>query len=106
MAGPASGGIRIRNLYRIFGPSPQAYVEAVRGGLTKTELNTRHGHIPGLRDINLHIPPGTIQVIMGLFGSGKSTLIRHINRPVDPTVGEVPVGGFDVAKMSPAELPG
>jgi glycine betaine/proline transport system ATP-binding protein len=43
---------------------------------------------------------------MGLSGSGTSTLIRHINRPIDPTVGEVQDGAFDVVKMSPAELPG
>ncbi|EJZ18941.1 glycine betaine/L-proline ABC transporter ATP-binding protein, partial [Rhizobium sp. Pop5] len=98
------GGIKIRNLYKIFGPTPSAFVEAVQKGLTKTELNAKHGHVLGLRDINVEIPSGRIQVIMGLSGSGKSTLIRHINRLIDPTSGEVLVDGVDVVKMNEAEL--
>ena len=101
-----SGGIVVRNLYKIFGANPAAYVDAVRNGMTKTELNTRHGHVLGLRDINIDIKSGSIQVIMGLSGSGKSTLIRHINRLIDPTAGEVLVGGVDVVKMGRSELRG
>src|SRR5690625_2279395 len=76
----ASGGIEIRHLYKIFGPQPEAYVDAVRQGMSKGELNVEHGHVLGLKDINIHMAPGGIHVIMGLLGSGKSTLIRHINR--------------------------
>jgi glycine betaine/proline transport system ATP-binding protein len=97
-------GIEIRNLYKIFGARPRAFVEAVRQGMTKTELNRQHGHVLGLRDINLSIPAGTIQVIMGLSGSGKSTLIRHINRLIDPTAGEIEIEHRDVVSMSDAEL--
>ncbi|MBO1042267.1 quaternary amine ABC transporter ATP-binding protein [Brucella pituitosa] len=104
MAEPTFGGIQIRHLYKIFGPNPAAHVDAVRSGLSKTELNEKFGHILGLKDINIEIPPGRIQVIMGLSGSGKSTLIRHVNRLIDPTAGEVIVGGADVMKMNQAEL--
>ena len=97
-------GIRIRNLYKIFGAEGHVYVDQVRNGLSKTELNERHGHVLGLKDINIDIPEGRIQVIMGLSGSGKSTLIRHINRLIDPTAGEVLVNGADVVKMNPEEL--
>ncbi|QPB22773.1 glycine betaine/L-proline ABC transporter ATP-binding protein [Rhizobium sp. 007] len=97
-------GIKIRNLYKIFGPNGAAYVDAVRNGLSKAELNEKHGHVLGLKDINIEMPAGCIQVIMGLSGSGKSTLIRHINRLIDPTAGEVLVKGVDVVKMNPAEL--
>ncbi|PYE30945.1 glycine betaine/proline transport system ATP-binding protein [Rhizobium sp. PP-F2F-G38] len=100
----AFGGIAVRNLYKIFGPNAGAHVDAVRNGMTKTELNAVHGHVLGLRDINIEIASGSIQVIMGLSGSGKSTLIRHINRLIDPTAGEVLVDGVDVVKMDPAEL--
>ena len=96
--------IEIRGLYKIFGPEPQNWVDAVRGGMTKAELNDRHRHVLGLKDINITVEGGTIQVIMGLSGSGKSTLIRHINRLIDPTVGEVLVAGEDVVKMSPQQL--
>jgi len=104
MADQGFGGIKIRNLYKIFGPNPSAHVETVQKGMTKAELNRTHGHVLGLRDINIEIPSGCIQVIMGLSGSGKSTLIRHINRLIDPTAGEVLVDGIDVVKMNNAEL--
>jgi len=104
MAEHRFGGIKIRHLYKIFGPNPAAHVDAVQKGLSKTELNEKHGHVLGLRDINVEIPSGRIQVVMGLSGSGKSTLIRHINRLIDPTAGEVLVDGVDVVKMNETEL--
>jgi len=96
-------GIKLRHVYKIFGPDPKAYVERVQAGMTKTEL-LAHNHVLGLRDISLDIPGGAIQVVMGLSGSGKSTLIRHINRLIEPTAGEVLVDEVDVVKMTPTEL--
>jgi glycine betaine/proline transport system ATP-binding protein len=104
MADDHFGGIQIRNLYKIFGPNGQAYIEAVQKGLSKADLNREHGLVLGLRNINLEMPSGAIQVIMGLSGSGKSTLIRHINRLIDPTAGEVLVDGVDVVKMNENQL--
>ncbi|TSE25123.1 quaternary amine ABC transporter ATP-binding protein [Tepidimonas aquatica] len=108
-APPANAtGVRIRHLYKIFGPTPERYLDAVRQGISKQELRDQHGHVLGLRDINIDMAPGAIQVVMGLSGSGKSTLIRHINRLIDPTAGEVLVGPpgaeRDVVKMSQREL--
>ena len=97
-------GIEIRKLSKIFGADAAAMVPLVEEGITKAELNERHGHVLGLRDIDISMPAGRIQVIMGLSGSGKSTLIRHINRLIDPTVGEILVGGVDVVTMNPKEL--
>ena len=96
--------IDIRNLYKIFGANPAAFIDAVKGGMSKAELNEQHGHVLGLKDINVSMPAGGITVVMGLSGSGKSTLIRHINRLIDPTAGEVLVGGEDVVKMNPDQL--
>ncbi|WEX89636.1 glycine betaine/L-proline ABC transporter ATP-binding protein [Sinorhizobium garamanticum] len=104
MADQHFDGIKIRNLYKIFGSNAAAHVEAVRNGLSKAELNETFGHVLGLKDINIEMPSGCIQVIMGLSGSGKSTLIRHINRLIDPTAGEVLVNGVDVVKMNELEL--
>lgn len=104
MADQATGGIKIRHLYKIFGPKAESHIDAVKRGLSKAELNARFGHVLGLRDINIDVPSGSIQVIMGLSGSGKSTLIRHINRLIDPTAGEVLVDGVDVVKMGATRL--
>ena len=96
--------IKISNLYKVFGKNPKAAMEQVRQGASKQELLDNHGHVLGLRDINIDIPERQIQVIMGLSGSGKSTLIRHINRLIEPTEGQVLVDGADVLTMSPEDL--
>jgi len=101
-------GISIRHLYKIFGATPEKFMDPVREGMSKQELRDVHNHVLGLRDINIDMPAGGIQVVMGLSGSGKSTLIRHINRLIDPSAGEV-LAHFqgqvvDVAKMSSGEL--
>ena len=88
-------GIEIRNLYKIFGARGAEYVDAVNRGMTKQELNDKHRHVLGLRDINISIPAGSIQVIMGLSGSGKSTLARMICRLEQPDGGRLLVMGED-----------
>ncbi|MEE9376301.1 MAG: glycine betaine/L-proline ABC transporter ATP-binding protein [Rhizobiaceae bacterium] len=97
-------GIEVKNLYKIFGPHGERYIEAVEDGMSKEELNAKHGHVLGLKNINISMPSAKIQVIMGLSGSGKSTMIRHINRLIAPTAGEVIYQGEDVCKMSKADL--
>jgi len=100
----ASHGIEVKNLYKIFGPRGRDYIDAVKGGLSKQELNEKYGHVLGLQDINVSMPGGGITVVMGLSGSGKSTLIRHINRLIDPTAGEVLYDGVDVCRMNENDL--
>ncbi len=100
----ASQSIEIRSLYKIFGPKAADYVDPVKAGMSKADLNAKHGHVLGLRDINITMPGGQITVIMGLSGSGKSTLIRHVNRLIDPTAGEILYGGTDVCRLNEADL--
>ena len=40
----------------------------------------------------------------GAFGSGKSTLVRHLNRLIEPTSGEVLFDGRNILDLSPAAL--
>ncbi|UHS55945.1 quaternary amine ABC transporter ATP-binding protein [Agrobacterium vaccinii] len=96
--------IEIRRLYKIFGKHPERHLEAVKNGLSKTELNDKHNHVLGLNNINITMPGGKITVVMGLSGSGKSTLIRHINRLIEPSAGEVLYGGEDVCSMGTSAL--
>lgn len=96
--------VEIKNLYKIFGDNPAAMTEHVMAGMSKQDLLDKHGHVLGLKNINIDISAHHIQVIMGLSGSGKSTLIRHINRLIDPTSGEVLVDGEDVLAMNSLEL--
>ncbi|MBL8588903.1 MAG: phosphonate ABC transporter ATP-binding protein [Methylobacteriaceae bacterium] len=59
---------------------------------------------PVLKDISLDIDARGLTAIIGPSGTGKSTLIRCINRLVDPTAGEMLFEGRDLAKLAGAEL--
>ncbi|WP_343291435.1 glycine betaine/L-proline ABC transporter ATP-binding protein [Vibrio harveyi] len=96
--------IEISGLYKIFGPKPKTVIERVKQGQSKNQILADTGHTVGLKDINLQINKGEIFVIMGLSGSGKSTMIRHFNRLIDPTMGQILVEGVDVMQLSSKEL--
>ncbi|MEK4563256.1 energy-coupling factor transporter ATPase [Alkalihalobacillus sp. FSL R5-0424] len=49
-----------------------------------------------LNQINLKIPSGSFTVIVGPTGSGKSTLVQHVNGLLHPTVGKVQVGAYQL----------
>jgi phosphonate transport system ATP-binding protein len=56
--------------------------------------------LPVLGDISLAVAGAGITAIIGPSGTGKSTLIRCVNRLVDPTAGEVMFRGVDLARLS------
>jgi len=96
--------ISIRNLYKIFGDNPEAALQLVKDGMSKTELLENHNHVLGLSDINVDMLAGRTTVIMGLSGSGKSTLIRHLNRLIEPTAGEVWVDDENIMEYGESQL--
>jgi phosphonate transport system ATP-binding protein len=55
---------------------------------------------PVLRGISLDIEGADITAIIGPSGTGKSTLIRCINRLVEPTSGEIEFEGRDLVRLS------
>jgi phosphonate transport system ATP-binding protein len=59
---------------------------------------------PILKSINLTIDGRGITAIIGPSGTGKSTLVRCINRLVDPTHGEIHFQGKDIAQLRGSEL--
>jgi phosphonate transport system ATP-binding protein len=64
-------------------------------------------YVPGkpvLRDIDVEIAAHGITAIIGPSGTGKSTLIRCINRLVEPTSGEILFDGADLARLSGVAL--
>jgi len=103
---PQTGRVKvsIRNLYKVFGPEPEAALARHRAGMGKTELLKTTRHVLGLSDINVDIIEGRITVIMGLSGSGKSTLIRHLNRLIEPTAGEILLGGENILAWNDTRL--
>jgi phosphonate transport system ATP-binding protein len=59
---------------------------------------------PVLKDVSLEVAGRGMTAIIGPSGTGKSTLIRCINRLVDPTAGEIRFRGQDLARLKGREL--
>ena len=55
--------------------------------------------VPVLHDVSLTVAGRGMTAIIGPSGTGKSTLIRCINRLVDPTAGEILFMGRDLARV-------
>ena len=61
--------------------------------------------IPVLKDVNLHIRPGTTAALVGQTGAGKTSMVSLLMRFYDVTSGRLAVDGYDLATSSAAPLP-
>jgi len=96
--------IEIKNVYKIFGNTPNEVLPMVKEGANKEEVLEKTGHTVGLDNVTLSIEEGETFVCMGLSGSGKSTLIRHLNRLIDPTDGDIVIDGTNIMELNEQQL--
>ena len=57
-----------------------------------------------LRGLDLEVSPGEIVVILGVSGTGKSTLLNLLGGIDRPTAGQLRVDGYELGALSDAEL--
>ena len=100
--------ISCRNLWKVYGPTAQrsfiqkASTSELNKGLEK--LVSHEAHVGAVCNVSFDIHEGEIFVIMGLSGSGKSTIVRCLSRLVEPTAGKVLFDGKDLLKASGSEM--
>ncbi|WP_326821943.1 ABC transporter ATP-binding protein [Streptosporangium sp. NBC_01756] len=75
----------------------------------RIELRGLTKHYPGqaapaVDGVDLDIPAGELVVFVGPSGCGKTTTMKMINRLVEPTSGEIRIGGKDILSLHPDEL--
>ena len=97
--------IRLDGVWKIFGTRGDEAMQAIaQQGLTKAQALDEFGCVVGIADCSFEVPRGEIFCVMGLSGSGKSTMVRHINRLIEPTSGRIEVLGKDVLALGEGEL--
>ncbi len=96
--------IEVRNLFKVFGPDPDQAFPLIEKGLSKEEILERTGCVVAINDASFQVHRGEMFVVMGLSGSGKSTVIRCLNRLIEPTRGQVLIGGDDIMQMDAERL--
>lgn len=96
--------IKVEKLTKIFGRHPKRAVQLLKQNKTKDQILQETGMTVGVNQASFEVAAGEVFVIMGLSGSGKSTLVRLLNRLIEPTSGDVWVGGENVTKMDKEAL--
>lgn len=113
----AIGGIYEDNLYlsNLYEYLDHPSVPSVGGKTSgpRPEDGIRFDHVsfayrgastPALRDVTLHIPPGSKLALVGENGAGKTTLIKLLTRLYEPTEGTVSLDGLDLSAWDPLAL--
>jgi osmoprotectant transport system ATP-binding protein len=57
-----------------------------------------------VNDLSLHVPAGSICVLVGPSGCGKTTSLKMVNRLIEPTSGRILIDGVDIATREPTRL--
>lgn len=96
--------ITVKNLFKIFGKSPEKAFPLIEEGKSKDEILEDTGNTIGINDASFEVKEKEMFVIMGLSGSGKSTVLRCLNRLIEPTRGTVLIGDEDITKVSKERL--
>lgn len=96
--------VKVEHLTKIFGKKQQQALAMIKENRDKNEIVEQTGATVGVYDASFEVEEGEIFVIMGLSGSGKSTMIRLLNRLIDPTSGEIYIDGENIAQMDKEAL--
>lgn len=86
--------ITLRNVSKTYYPKGQ------RKGTKESDPTA----VVALKNVDLHVPEGSIHGVIGLSGAGKSTLIRCINLLERPSGGSVSVDDQEMTRLSAAAL--
>ncbi len=96
--------IEVKNITLIFGKNAKLGLELLDQGKTIQEIREETSIAVGVNDISFDIEEGEMFVIVGLSGSGKSSLIRCMNLLNVPTRGELLIDGENICDYNKEEL--
>ncbi|MBC3798630.1 quaternary amine ABC transporter ATP-binding protein [Acetobacterium tundrae] len=94
----------VKNLIKIFGQNPDKDLQMMRKGFSKEEILKETNQTVAINNVNFTVKQGELFVLMGLSGSGKSTILRCLNRLIEPTSGEIFIDGTDINKLNAKEI--
>ena len=95
--------ISCKNVWKLYGSDPARFLANRNYSPSENDLKQSQ-YIAAVFDASIDVFKGEILVIMGLSGSGKSSLVRCMTRLVEPTSGEIHFEGSDLLKATEKEL--
>ena len=94
----------VQNLIKIYGSNPKKVLQMMEQGKSKEEILKETGSTIGVNKVSFTVEEGEVFVVMGLSGSGKSTILRCLNRLIEPSSGSIFIDGTDITKLSDKDL--
>ena len=76
----------------------------VRTAISLRDVRKSYGDTEVVKGVDLDIAGGEIMVLIGPSGCGKTTILRMINRLVEPSGGTILCEGQDTSRMDPVAL--
>ena len=96
--------LKVEHLTKMFGIKKAAAREMLKKGMSKEEILKQIEVTVAVDDVSFEVERGKIFALIGLSGSGKSTVVRCLNMLQPPTSGKVYFEGDDIEKYSKDEL--
>lgn len=96
--------IKVEHVSKLYGMNKADASKMMAAGATKEEVQKKTGVTAALWDINFQVKRGEIFVIIGLSGSGKSTIVRCLNMLNRPTEGRILFNNSEIDKFSKKDL--
>lgn len=96
--------IKVENLTKVFGNKPNSALSRLKKGQTKEQILKETKQTVGVNNVSFDVYEGELFVIMGLSGSGKSSLIRCLNLLNKPTAGNIYVDGHNIVKYDKKQV--
>jgi len=59
---------------------------------------------PAVAELSLQVPEGAIVTLIGPSGCGKTTILKMMNRLIEPTTGRIMLAGEDVTDVNADQL--
>ncbi len=96
--------ISVRGLTKLYGVNRPAATRMLAAGAPKNEILRKTGVTVAVGGVDFDVPRGGIFVLIGLSGSGKSTVARCLNMLQRPTTGEVLFDGENIERYNRQKL--
>lgn len=96
--------LRVESLSKFYGINKSAAAEMLKNGLGKSEIAKECGVTVAVNNVSFEVERGKIFVLIGLSGSGKSTVVRCLNLLQRPTSGNIIFEGKNILGFNKKEL--
>ena len=101
--------LEVKNLYKLFknnelADGEELAFQMLEEGADAAAVRERTGIFAAVADVSFEVKRGEIFALIGLSGSGKSTIIRCLNMLHTPTRGHIFVEGEDITTFNEQQL--